>query len=72
MKGKWVFMKELQEKTPKELVSTRKKLKLELYSLNMKNAVRGLKKTSDISKIRRDIARINTVLKSKLKDKTWQ
>ncbi|MCF7835066.1 50S ribosomal protein L29 [Candidatus Gracilibacteria bacterium] len=72
MKGKGVFMKELQEKTPKELVSTRKKLKLELYSLNMKNAVRGLKKTSDISKIRRDIARINTVLKSKLKDKTGQ
>lgn len=72
MKGKWLFVKELKDKTPKELVSTRKKLKLELYSLKMKNAIRGLKKTSDISKIRKDIARINTVLKSKLKEKTWQ
>jgi ribosomal protein L29 len=48
MKGKGVYMKELNEKTIKELVAERKKLKKELYDLRMKNAIRGLKTTHQI------------------------
>ncbi len=69
MKGKWLFIKELSEKSPKELVVMRKKMKSELYSLKMKNSIRGLKKTSEIGDTRKKIARVNTVLKSKIKEK---
>jgi len=60
------FMKELREKTPKELVAMRKKLKDELFALKMKNAIRGLKETHKLGALRIQIARINTVLHSKL------
>lgn len=40
MKGKGLFMKELNEKTIKELVQMRKKMKKELYELKMKNAIK--------------------------------
>jgi len=40
MKGKGLFMQELNEKTIKELVQTRKQLNKELYDLRMKNAVK--------------------------------
>lgn len=45
MKGKGLFMKELTEKTIKELVQMRKKMKRDLYELRMKNAIKGLKET---------------------------
>jgi ribosomal protein L29 len=45
MKGKGLFMQELAEKTIKELVQMRKQLKKELYTLKMKNAIKGLKET---------------------------
>jgi len=69
MKGKWLFMKELSDKSPKELVLMRKGMKSELYSLKMKNSIRGLKKTNEIGDTRKKIARVNTVLKSKIKEK---
>jgi len=47
----------------------RRKMKAELFALKMKNAIRGLKKTSEIADIRKKIARINTVLKSKITEK---
>jgi len=59
-------MKELRDKTPKELVTMRKKLKDEWFALKMKNAIRGLKETHKLGEVRVQIARINTVLKSKL------
>ena len=62
-------MKELSDKSPKELVSMRKEMKTDLYSLKMKNSIRGLKKTSEIGDTRKKIARVNTVLKSKIKEK---
>lgn len=65
MKGKWLYMKQLNEKTIKELVNERKKLKKELFWLKMKNAIRGLKETHKVWDIRKNIARINTILKSK-------
>lgn len=45
MKGKALFMKELADKSIKELVQTRKKLKKDQYDLKMKNAIKGLKET---------------------------
>jgi ribosomal protein L29 len=45
MKGKGLFMKELSEKTIKDLVQTRRKLKKDMYDLKMKNAIKGLKET---------------------------
>ncbi|MFZ2150940.1 MAG: 50S ribosomal protein L29 [Candidatus Absconditicoccaceae bacterium] len=69
MKGKGLFMKELSDKGPKELVSMRKKMKSELYALKMKNSIRGLKTTNEIGDTRKKIARVNTVLKSKIKEK---
>ena len=66
MKGKWSYMKQINEKTIKELLNERKKLNKELYNLKMKNAIRGLKETHKIWDVRVNIARINTVLKSKI------
>ena len=60
------FMKDIRDKSPKELVAMRKKLKDELFALKMKNAIRGLKETHQIGEVKIQIARINTVLKSKL------
>ncbi len=66
MKGKGAYMKQINEKTVKELVNERKKLNKELYNLKMKNAIRGLKETHKIWDVRVKIARLNTVLKSKI------
>ncbi|HOG15030.1 MAG TPA: 50S ribosomal protein L29 [Candidatus Absconditabacterales bacterium] len=72
MKGKGAYIKQLNEKTIRELISERKKLKKELYNLKMKNAIRGLKETHKIGEIRVNIARVNTVLKSKISIKPGQ
>ena len=68
MKGKGLFMQELAEKTIKELVQMRRQLKKELYTLKMKNAIRGLKETHKIGDAKIKIARINTVLTHKIKE----
>ena len=61
-------MKDLWWKTVKELVQLRRKLKDELHSLKMKNAINGVKQIHKISEIRKNIARINTVLTAKIKE----
>ena len=66
MAKKVSFMTELQDKTIKELVHMRRTLKQELYSLKMKNAIRGLKETHKIGDTRVKIARVNTVLTHKI------
>ncbi len=68
MKGKGAYMKKINEKSVKELVSERKNLRKDLYDLKTKNAIRGLKETHKIWEVRIKIARINTVLKSKIKE----
>ena len=57
------------ELSVKELVQNRTKLRQELYELKMKNAIKWLKQTHQITQIRRNIARINTFLTSKIKEK---
>ena len=66
MKGTGLFMKELISKDVKGLVAMRKQLKQELFELRMKNSVRALKETHKIGDVRVKIARINTVLQSKI------
>ena len=66
MKGTGLFMKELADKNVKELVAMRKEAKKELFELRMKNSVRALKETHKIGELRVKIARINTVLHSKV------
>ena len=66
MKGTGLFMKELANKNIKELVAMRKEAKKELFELRMKNSVRALKETNKIGDLRVKIARINTVLHSKV------
>jgi len=68
MKGKGAYMKTIVEKNIKDLVSERKKLKKDLYDLKIKNSIKGLKETHKIWELRVKIARINTVLKSKIKE----
>jgi len=66
MKGTGTYMQKINDMTVKELVSERAKLKKELFELKMKNAIRGLKETHKIWDLKVKVARINTVLKSKL------
>jgi len=68
MKGKAIFIKDLHDKTIKELVQMRRTLKKELYSYRMKNAIKGLKETHKIGDVRIKIARINTILTHKIKE----
>ena len=66
MKGTGLFMKELLSKDIKELVALRKQLRNDLFELKMKNSIRALKETHKIGDLRVKIARINTVLQSKI------
>lgn len=68
MKDKKTFMKELWDKTAKELVQMRKKMRAELYSMKMKNAINWLKQTHQLKQIRRNISRVSTVLTHKIKE----
>jgi ribosomal protein L29 len=47
----------------------RKELKEKLYSFKMKNAIKWLKQTHQIWDLKIKIARINTILSSKIKEK---
>ena len=66
MKGTGLLMKELAGKDIKELIAMRKQARHELFELRMKNSVRTLKETHKIGDLRVKIARINTVLHSKV------
>jgi len=62
------FIKDLNDKSVKELVQLRAKLQKELHGLKMKHAIKGLQKTHEITLARKNIARINTLLTSKIKE----
>ena len=68
MKDTAAFMKDLHDKTIKELVYMRRDLKKELYGYKMKNVIKWLKETHKIGEVRVKIARINTVLTHKIKE----
>ena len=59
------YVKELQAKTPEELQEELVAAKKELFNLRFQNATNQLDNTSRIKEVRRNIARIQTVMSSK-------
>ncbi|MFC1631191.1 50S ribosomal protein L29 [Candidatus Omnitrophota bacterium] len=57
--------KDLREKTTEELKQKQLALKEELFNLRYQAHTGRLEKPSQINSIRKDIARINTILKQK-------
>ena len=55
-------VQELREKTDSELAYDAGQLTKELFDLRFKSSSEGLANTSRIRQIRRDVARINTIL----------
>lgn len=56
---------ELKDKGVEELNKLEHELSEKLFGLRLKHAIKKLRETADIRKVRKDIARIKTVLKEK-------
>ena len=59
------FVEELTNKTDKELAQALVDAKKELFNLRFQNATNQLDNTARIKEVRRNIARIQTVISSK-------
>ena len=59
------YMTELQAKTVEELSEELVSAKKELFNLRFQNATNQLQNTARISEVRKNIARIQTVISSK-------
>jgi large subunit ribosomal protein L29 len=57
---------ELRQLSPDELRSKSQELRAELWSARMKHATGQLENTAKLGSLRRDIARVETVLREKL------
>ena len=58
-------VKEIREKTPAELVNTLESLKKELFHLRFQDAINQLENPMRISAVKKDIARVKTILREK-------
>lgn len=56
-------IQEIREKTPGELEKTLKDLKEELFNLRFQLAINQLDNPTRIAAVKKDIARVNTVLR---------
>ena len=56
---------ELREKNLKELAAVEKELREELFRLKMQNATGQLEKNHRLTEVRRDLARVLTIMKQK-------
>ncbi len=56
-------VKELRDKTPVELEEQLKKLKEELFNLRFQHAINQLDNPTRIAAVKKDIARVNTILR---------
>ena len=56
-------VKELRDKTPVELEEQLKKLKEELFNLRFQHAINQLDNPTRIAAVKKDIARVNTLLR---------
>lgn len=63
-----LFADKLRNLSVKELVKKRKELKKQLYQLKMQHQLWALKQTHLLKLLRRNIARVNTVLTEKIKE----
>ena len=61
------FVKELNDKTAAELTQDLTAAKKELFNLRFQNATKQLDNTSRIKEVRKNIARIQTVITEKAK-----
>lgn len=61
------FVEELRNKTNEELNQDLVNAKKELFNLRFKNATNQLNNTAEIKKVRKNIARIQTVITQKQK-----
>ncbi len=59
------YMKELQDKNIDELKADLESAKRELFNLRFQNATNQLKSTARINEVRKNIARIQTVITAK-------
>jgi large subunit ribosomal protein L29 len=59
------YMKELQDKTIDELKEDLESAKKELFNLRFQNATNQLQNTARITEVRKNIARIQTVITAK-------
>ncbi len=64
-KNEKLMTSDLTGKSLKDLVALRNDLRKQLFTLQMKNHVKALKETHQIRAIRKNIARVNTILSSK-------
>jgi large subunit ribosomal protein L29 len=60
--------KELRERTTDDLVELEKALKKDLFSYRMKNCTNQLDDTSLLRKARKDIARVEQILHTRLQE----
>ena len=56
---------EMKEMSPNELVELLEKDRKEIFRLKMRQASGQLEKSSDMIKLRKDIARLNTVIRER-------
>ena len=59
------YLKELQSKSVEELTEELVSAKKELFNLRFQNATNQLKNTARINEVRKNIARIQTVISSR-------
>ena len=57
--------KELRESSADELLLKEKELKGQLFNLKIQNATRQLTNTAQMQRVKRDIARIKTIVQQK-------
>ena len=60
-------MDEIKEMPPVELQAKVRELRQELFGLNLQKSIGTLEKSNRISQLRKDIARVETVLSAKKK-----
>ena len=60
--------KELRESSADELLLKEKELKGQLFNLKIQNATKQLTNTAQMQQVKRDIARIKTIVQQKAQD----
>jgi len=68
LKGNGMDAEELRNKTPDELKTQLVQLKKEAFNLRFQQATNQLENTARVRIVRRDIARVNTILNAKAAD----
>ena len=62
------YLEDLRTKTPAQLQAELVAAKKELFNLRFQNATNQLENTGRIKEVRRNIARIQTIISAKMKD----